>query len=543
MQLPATFGKYILEEFLGGGMAHVYRARDKVLDRTVAVKILTDQSTSDSEAKARFLREAKTAGNIDHENIIHIYDFGVTDGRPYMVMEFLKGGDLRHAITNKLTGDIRNRLDIARGLARALGHIHSVGIVHRDIKPENVHIDQNGKVKLMDFGIAKSMDLNLTRPGFTLGTPSYMAPEQVRGQEITPLVDVYAWGLLLHELITGQKPIQAKTVQEIFQKILTQEVDMAPLVEAGAPATVVDLVRRCVSKNSAERPQGFGPLVQELDYILYEMDGGAPNATGELQAVDGSGGGRPGWLIPAIAGGLMLVLVIAYFAFGRGGGGAVTTRPPQPPEGMILIPAGVFSFGPQKSQVDLPNFFMDRTEVTVSEYTKFCQATGRPAPQGEPRDPVSNITVDDARAYARWTNKRLPTPQEWEKAARGTAGNLYPWGDQHEPKNAAVSDNPDTAGRKQPADSLPQGASSYGIRHMVGNVSEFVQELRSPTPEQVRAFARLLSPAPTAAESWVATRGGSYDRPLPKEAVLDTMLVPSRYAGNNIGFRCAKNAN
>ena len=120
MQLPATFGKYILEEFLGGGMAHVYRARDKVLDRTVAVKILTDQSTSDSEAKARFLREAKTAGNIDHENIIHIYDFGVTDGRPYMVMEFLRGGDLRHAITNNLTGDIRNRLDIARGLARAL---------------------------------------------------------------------------------------------------------------------------------------------------------------------------------------------------------------------------------------------------------------------------------------------------------------------------------------------------------------------------------------------------------------------------------------
>ena len=129
--------------------------------------------------------------------------------------------------------------------------------MHRDIKPENVHIDQNGKVKLMDFGIAKSMDLNLTRPGFTLGTPSYMAPEQVRGQEITPLVDVYAWGLLLHELITGLKPIQAKTVQEIFQKILTQEVDMAPLIDAGAPPAVVDLVRRCVSKNPGRASAGF----------------------------------------------------------------------------------------------------------------------------------------------------------------------------------------------------------------------------------------------------------------------------------------------
>jgi serine/threonine-protein kinase len=546
MQLPASFGKYLLEEFLGGGMAHVYRARDQVLGRTVAVKILTEQSASDSEAKNRFLREAKTAGNIDHDNIIHIYDFGVTDGRPYMVMEFLRGQDLRRAITNQQTGDLRNRLDIARGLARALSHIHSVGIVHRDIKPENVHIDQHGKVKLMDFGIAKSMDLNLTRPGFTLGTPSYMAPEQVRGQEITPLVDVYAWGLLLYELVTGAKPIQAKTVNEIFQKILTQELDLTPLLQAGATPSVVDLVRRCVSKVPSGRPQGFTPVIQELDYIIYEMDGGPPNATTylmEASAQAGQPSARPAWLLPALAGGVVLLLVIAFVLFGPKGSEPSEKASAAAPEGMLLIPAGPFPFGPAKAPVDLPNFFLDRTEVSVADYAKFCQARERPTPPGNPGDPVANVTLDDARAYALWAGKRLPTPQEWEKAARGAAGNVYPWGNQHEPRNAVVADNPDlTERRKQPVDSMPQSASLYGVRHLIGNVREYVLDFKSPSPEQVQLFARLLSPSPTAAESWVATRGGSYDRPLPKDAVLDTLLVPVRYSGPNVGFRCAKDA-
>jgi serine/threonine-protein kinase len=546
MQLPASFGKYLLEEFLGGGMAHVYRAKDKVLGRTVAVKILTDQSATDSEAKNRFLREAKTAGNIDHDNIIHIYDFGVTDGRPYMVMEFLRGQDLRRAINNQQTGDLRSRLEIARGLARALSHIHTVGIVHRDIKPENVHIDQNGKVKLMDFGIAKSMDLNLTRPGFTLGTPSYMAPEQVRGQEITPLVDVYAWGLLLYELITGAKPIQAKTVQEIFQKILTQDLDLSPLSQAGAPPAVVDLIRRCVAKNPAERPQGFVPALQELDYIIYAMDGGSTSATTyQLEAADQGAGsaGRPAWLLPALAGAIVVLFVIAYLVFSNGGSQPEVQTSTPTPEGMLLIPAGAFPFGPSKTSIDLPNFFLDRTEVSVGDYAKFCQATGCPAPSGDPREPVTNVTLDNARDYARWAGKRLPTPQEWEKAARGTAGNAYPWGNQHEPRNAVVADNPDLPVRKKQAvDSMPQSASLYGVQHLVGNVREYVLDFSSPSPEQVQAFARLLSPAPTAAESWVATRGGSFDRPLPKDAVLDTMLVPVRYAGRDVGFRCAKDA-
>src|SRR5664280_657775 len=156
MELPARIGKYELEEFLGGGMSHVYRARDTVIGRTVAVKILTDAGCDDEEAKTRFLAEARMAGNLAHDNVLGIYDFGEDDrGHPFMVMEFLRGEDLRHAIRDNHTGDVKDKLRIALQVARALEYIHSQKIIHRDIKPENVHITAAGVVKLMDFGIAK----------------------------------------------------------------------------------------------------------------------------------------------------------------------------------------------------------------------------------------------------------------------------------------------------------------------------------------------------------------------------------------------------
>ena len=208
MELPARCGRYELMESLGGGMAEVYRARDTVIGRTVAVKVLGKEGSADRETKARFLREAKIAGNIRHDNIVHIYDFGEVEGRPYMVMEYLYGEDLRSAMKKEVVGDFPYRIHIALGIARAFEHIHSLGIVHRDLKPENIYLDAVGKVKLVDFGIAKSKDLSLTKAGFTLGTPRHMAPEQVRGAEVIPQVDVYAFGVLLFELFTGKAAIQ-----------------------------------------------------------------------------------------------------------------------------------------------------------------------------------------------------------------------------------------------------------------------------------------------------------------------------------------------
>jgi len=268
MQLPARLGKYELEEFLGGGMSRVYRARDTIIGRTVAVKLLSSEACRDSESKSRFLREAQVAGSVAHDNIITVYDFGVESGRPFMVMEFLRGQDLRSLIKAGRAGDVPARLRIALQIARAIEHIHSLKIIHRDIKPENIHVTAAGAVKLMDFGIARAENSQLTRPGFTLGTPYYMAPEQVRGQAITHLVDVYAFGVLLFELMTGARPIESDTIEKIFYHILYQPLDLAPLEKAGVPAPISDLVARCTAKAPPDRPQGFRDIIATLDKIL-----------------------------------------------------------------------------------------------------------------------------------------------------------------------------------------------------------------------------------------------------------------------------------
>lgn len=266
--LPARIGKYELREYLGGGMAHVYRAQDTILGRTVALKILTEAGNNDRELRERFLEEARTASNISQDNIIAVYDFGEEKGRPFMVMEFLRGESLRDAMKGGRGGDLEYKLSCALQIARALEHIHARKIIHRDIKPENIHIDVHGKVKLMDFGIAKREGVSLTRAGFTLGTPYYMAPEQVMGRPPTNLVDVYAFGVMLMELLSGAKPIQGTTVERIFDEILNKPMNLEPLKAARVPRPVVDLIARCTAKNPADRPQNFTIICGELERAL-----------------------------------------------------------------------------------------------------------------------------------------------------------------------------------------------------------------------------------------------------------------------------------
>jgi serine/threonine-protein kinase len=199
-----------------------------------------------------------------------------------MVMELLDGESLRDAIKQGHLGDFKKRLKTALQVARALDFIHSRKIIHRDIKPENINIDTTGKVKLMDFGIAKTEGVQLTRAGFTLGTPYYMAPEQVLGRPLTPQADVYAFGILLFELITGNKPIAGESVEKIFQKILYEPLNMEPLKALRAPPALCDLIARCTAKQLTQRPQSLGPVCVELERLLDPLaPGGArPPAPG-----------------------------------------------------------------------------------------------------------------------------------------------------------------------------------------------------------------------------------------------------------------------
>lgn len=537
MELPARIGKYELEEFLGGGMAHVYRARDTIIGRTVAVKILTEAGCADEEVRARFLAEARMAGNLAHDHILSIYDFGEDDlKRPFMVMEFLRGEDLRGALRHGHTGDVQNKLKIAVQIAKALAYIHTQKIIHRDIKPENVHINQAGVVKLMDFGIAKTEGLQMTRAGFVLGTPYYMAPEQVMGSDVTPQVDVYSFGILLFEIFTGAKPIQAETVERIFYFILNEPLKLEPLVAAGAPQSVVDLVARCTAKKPEDRPQGFGPVIAELEHAIGDRE----EATLILPVPEAPPAPppavRPAWILPAV---LVLIAGLSaalYFAT-RDKPPAPATQRPAPiaeavPEGMVKVPEGPFLFGKDKQSVTLPAYYIDRTEVSNAAWAKF-KGTGTPA---NPDLPVVNLTIQEAREYAAWAGKRLATAQEWEKAARGTDGFLYPWGDAADPLRANVkSEGP------QPVGEFAEFASPFGTVQMLGNVWEFIDEEATPDAEERRYFGEQLVPPATSKEKWYRVRGGSFNAGRVLSTVI-SQAVPARWKDPNLGFRCVRDA-
>jgi serine/threonine-protein kinase len=528
--LPARFGKYELLEFLGGGMSHVYRARDLVIGRTVAVKILTDAGWADPETKARFLAEARMAGNICHDNILGIYDFGADDsGRPFMVMEFLRGEDLRHAIENGHTGDLRQKLKIALQVARALEYVHGQRIIHRDIKPDNIYLTPAGTVKLIDFGIAKAENLSLTRAGFLLGTPAYMAPEQVLGQPLTEQVDVYAFGLLLYELLAGVKAVHADTIEALFYNVLHAPLNLEPLARAGVPQPLCDLLARCTAKTPEERPPGFAPIATELERAIAGLE----TAARKKPLL------RRGWVLGAGFAAAVLLALGLYFV-SRPASATLPNTLNTPTGEMVLVPAGEFEFGEHRQRVTLGAFYIDKTEVSNAAYARFCQETNRSLPEGFRLDgpdlPVVNVTILNARDYAQWAGKRLPNAREWEKAARGTDGRAYPWGNQADPSRAVVG-----AKQPQPVNGLPAGASPCGALHMVGNVWELVEQLSVPGPKALEFFTKALRPPPGPDEPWYTIRGQSFRQTAVSENVLwDSATVPARWRFLDIGFRCVK---
>jgi len=557
MDLPARIGKYELEEFLGGGMSHVYRARDTLIGRTVAVKILTDAGCQDTDVKERFLAEARMAGSLSHDNVLGIYDFGEDDQhRPFMVMEFLRGEDLRHAMRNGHTGALRDKLKIAAQVARALGYVHTQKIIHRDLKPENIHINTAGVVKLIDFGIAKTEGLQMTRAGYVLGTPYYMAPEQVTGENITEQVDVYAFGVLLFELLTGRKPVEGEAVERIFYSILNEPLKLEPLYEAGAPASVCDLIARCTAKNPAERPRGFAAVSAELDRVIAELDAPTVVLPATPAGATPAAVSRPAWLLPAVL--VAIVALAAGFYFATRPGAKPVPQQAEAPAAlaktidmkggvMVLVEAGGFLIGEKKEPDTLPAFYIDKTEVSNAAYAQFCQETQHALPEGfaadKPDYPVVNVLISDARAFAEWAGKRLPKGREWEKAARGTDGRLYPWGNDADTARANVG-----SGRLLPVSDLSNGASPCGALNLSGNVWELVDQVSPPGPRALAEFTKIfkdlkLAP-PTRNEPWYMVRGQSFlaAEKLDPAGLWDNATVPERGANGNIGFRCVKDA-
>jgi serine/threonine-protein kinase len=342
-------------------------------------------------------------------------------------------------------------------------------------------------------------------------------------------------------------------VERIFYSILHEPLNLEPLKQLGVPAALVDLVARCTAKDPAARPQGFGAVCAELTRMVKPVGDAAPTrmagaaaATVRAPAAAAAAKRKP-LLIPAMAGAVVVLAVGIWFAMRPGTPRAPVHAPriSTPTGEMVLVPAGQFLSGQNKQPVTLPAFYIDETEVSNATYARFCKAVGRQLPsefdEAHPDNPVVRVSIMDAQAFARWAGKRLPTGREWEKAARGTDGRLFPWGNDHDASRANVADNAALSERAlRPVKEFASGASPFGAIQMVGNAWELVDQLSEPGPMARESFKKALNPPPDPGEPWYTIRGQGFDRPLAEGAVYDSATVPARFRDANIGFRCAK---
>ena len=300
MDNGSRLGHYQIVGALGkGGMGEVYLAQDTRLDRRVALKILPPAFADDSGRLARFIREAKSASALNHPNIITVYDIGDTAGTHFIVYEFIDGRTLRE-FANGRSVSVASALGIGIQIASALVDAHGAGIVHRDLKPDNVMVRASGLVKLLDFGIARlsgpteSASTSATalhgqtQSGMLIGTPQFMSPEQARGSEVDHQTDIFSFGVMLYELLSGASPFAADTVTDVLVAVLTQE----PSRLTGVPPKLADLVCKALQKDRSRRYQTATELLRDLTEVEQELDAqhrsgptsSLPHAQGATQA-------------------------------------------------------------------------------------------------------------------------------------------------------------------------------------------------------------------------------------------------------------------
>ena len=268
--------RYELQELIGGGgMADVYLARDQLLDRSVAVKVLHQQFQSDTEFIDKFRREAQAAARLSHPNIVNIYDVGVAGTTHYIVMEYVPGKTLKERIRQEGRLSVPEALHIAENIAGALSQAHASGLVHCDIKPHNILMMPDGSAKVADFGIARAVtESTMTYSGNVVGSVHYFSPEQAKGIMITPKSDVYSLGVVLYEMLTGQLPFTGETPVSIAMQHLQQEPRSVRELAPDIPPVVEAIVLRAMSKDPELRPSS-SELVMDLRQAEQMLSGGA----------------------------------------------------------------------------------------------------------------------------------------------------------------------------------------------------------------------------------------------------------------------------
>jgi len=309
----------VLEKIGQGGMGEVYRAEDTNLSRDVAIKVLPEQFTQDPQRLARFEREAKLLASLNHPNIAAIYGFEEADGVRFLAMELVPGETLAERVA-KGPVPVEEALEICRQIAEGVEAAHEKGVIHRDLKPANVKVTPEGKVKILDFGLAKAFEAEtpvtdisqsptlteeMTRAGVILGTAAYMSPEQARGEEVDKRTDIFAFGCVLYELLTGKRTFGGKTVTDTLAKVLEGVPDLKALPE-DTPTRVIDLLTDCLEKDPAERLRDIGHVRIQIKKALRKPVGAS---TSEVTTT-----AQPGQQRWALTVGLVLGAVVAGLA-------------------------------------------------------------------------------------------------------------------------------------------------------------------------------------------------------------------------------------
>jgi serine/threonine-protein kinase len=273
--LTSTIGRYRIIEKVGqGGMGVVYRAHDTLLERVVALKIISTSIEDNPDLRERFFREARAAGQLSHRNIITIHDLGEHEGQPFLSMEFLNGEDLQHRLARQEAMSLRRKLEIASEICDGLSYAHRRGLVHRDVKPANIFITDDGVVKLLDFGLARMVTSELTRSNMMMGTLNYMSPEQVRGERTDHRADIFSFGVVLYEMLSGRKAFQGDSFATTLYKILQDVPEPLHNIDSTIPEEVVWLVEKALAKPKDERYQELTDVSRDLAVIRQHLSGG-----------------------------------------------------------------------------------------------------------------------------------------------------------------------------------------------------------------------------------------------------------------------------
>jgi serine/threonine protein kinase len=514
-QVATALGdRYTLVRELGqGGMGAVFLGRDVKLGREVAIKVLPPitQAYLGSE---RFEREVQLAAKLSHPHIVPLFEADEVDGFLYYVMGYVEGESLAERLTRQGPLPLEEAIRITAEVGDALQYAHQRGVIHRDIKPANILLS-GGHALVTDFGIAKNIaeaeeGKTLTGTGITVGTAAYMSPEQAIGERrIDARSDVYALAAVLYEMLAGEPPFTGPNAQSIVARILVDLPRPLRTIRPNVPVHVEEALLAGLAKVPGDRPPSAKDFVDRL----------SPRAVG-----------RPAeprrWprLVAAAAVLAAGAIVVSLLTRSR-------KTPATRPAGMVPVPSDTYPVGGARGRpphtVVLDSFYLDSTEVTVAAYQRFLSATATPAPwrSNPPGDwPATGILWSDAQRYCQWREARLPTEDEWEAAARGRAGNRYPWGDRWDRGRANAASITDTL---KPVGAFPLGRSNTGAEDLVGNAWEWTATDTVLPNGQV----------------WHVIKGGAFNtQPDFAAASYRSALPDDRTLLWNTGFRCARSA-